>query len=95
MMMMMEPVVIRFGKKKIKCESCVKFLDIMLDANLSWKYHIAELSKKLSRSIEIFYKIGHLVLFVILFFHFLWNSYEGLCKRTKPMYKKFFFSKKL
>ena len=49
-----EPVVIRFGKKKIKHESCVKFLGIMLDANVSWKYHIAELSKKLSRTIGIF-----------------------------------------
>ena len=54
---LVEPVIIRFGKKKIKRESCVKFLGIMLDANLSWKYHIAELSKKLSRSIGIFYKI--------------------------------------
>ena len=48
------PVVIRFGKKKIKRESCVKVLGIMLDANLSWKYHIAELSKKLSKTIGIF-----------------------------------------
>ena len=38
----------------------------MLDANLSWKYHIAELSKKLSRSIGIFYKIRHLVPLEIL-----------------------------
>ena len=62
----MEPVIIRFGKKKIKRENCVKFLGIMLDANLSWKYHIAELSKKLSRSIVIFYKIRHLVPLEIL-----------------------------
>ena len=39
---LVEPVVIRFGKKKIKCESCVKSLGIMLDANLSWKCHIVE-----------------------------------------------------
>ena len=51
---LVEPVIIRFGKKKIKRESCVKFLGIVLDANLSWKYHIAELSKKLSRSIGAF-----------------------------------------
>ena len=49
-----EPVVIRFGKKIIKRESCVKFLGIMLDANLSWKYHITELSKKLSRTTGFF-----------------------------------------
>ena len=46
---LVEPVIIGFGKKKIKRESCVKFLGIMMDANLSWKYHIAELSKKLSK----------------------------------------------
>ena len=65
-MKLVEPVIIRLGKKKIKRESCVKFLGIMLDANLSWKYHIAELSKKLSRSIGIFHKIRHLVPLEIL-----------------------------
>ena len=63
---LVEPVIIRFGKKKLKRESCVKFLGIMFDANLSWKYHIAELSKKLSRSIGIFDKIRHLVPLEIL-----------------------------
>ena len=63
---LVEPVIIRFSKKKIKCESYVKFLGIMLDANLSWKYHIAELSKMLSRSTGIFYKIQQLVPLEIL-----------------------------
>ena len=63
---LVKPVAIRFGKKKIKCESCVKFMGIMLDANLSWKYHTAELSKKLSRTTGIFYKIRHLVPLEIL-----------------------------
>ena len=54
---LVEPIIMRFGKKKIKHESCVNFLGIMLDANLNWKYHIAELSEKLSRSIGIFYII--------------------------------------
>ena len=58
-----EPIAIRFAKKKIKRESCVKFLGIMLDANLSWKYHIAELSKKLLRTIGIFIK--HNILFLL------------------------------
>ena len=30
-----KPVIIRFGRKKIKCESCVKFLGNLLDENLS------------------------------------------------------------
>ena len=36
-------------------------MGVLLDCNLSWKYHINELSKKLSRTIGIFYKIRHFV----------------------------------
>ena len=75
---LVEPIVIGFTKKKIKCESCVKLLGIMLNANLSWKYHIAELSKKLSRTTGIFYKIQHLspleilkILYYSLFYSFI------------------------
>ena len=59
---LVEPVVIRFGKKKIKLESCVKFLGLLLDVNLSSKYHIAELSKQLSRTIGFFIKYDNLFL---------------------------------
>ena len=38
-----EHIVLKIGKKKIKEESYVKFLGIMLDANLSWKTHMAEI----------------------------------------------------
>ena len=31
----LEPVIIRFGRKKINRESCVKFLGVLLDENLS------------------------------------------------------------
>ena len=70
-------VVIRFGRKKIKCENCVKFLGILLDANLSWKYHVNELSKKLSRTIGIFYKSRHFVPLEILqiFYYSLFFSF--------------------
>ena len=51
-----EPIVIRFCRKKIQREKYVNFLGVLLDENLSWKYHIYELSKKLSRTIGIFYK---------------------------------------
>ena len=30
-----EPVTVKFGRKKIERENCVKFLGILLDANLS------------------------------------------------------------
>ena len=56
-----KPVIIRFCRKKIQRENCVKFLSVLLDCNLSWKYHINELSKKLSRTVGIFHKIRRFV----------------------------------
>ena len=35
----------------------IKYLGLLLDSKLSWKFHIHELSKKLSRAIGILYKI--------------------------------------
>ena len=52
-------IVLRFGRKSIKQESYVKFLGILLDSNLSWKFHLTELSKKLARTAGLFYKIRH------------------------------------
>ena len=61
-----EPIVIRFCRKRIQREKYVKFLGVLLDENLCWKYHINELSKKLSRTIGIFYKIRHFVPYEVL-----------------------------
>ena len=61
-----EPIVIRFCRRKIQIEKYVKFLSVLVDENLSWKYHINELSKKFSRTIGIFYRIRHFVRFEIL-----------------------------
>ena len=47
------------GRKKIKQESCVKFLGLLLDSNLSWKFHLTELLKKLARTVGLFHKIRH------------------------------------
>ena len=52
-----EHIVLKIGNKKIKQESYVKFLGVVLDSNLSWKFHLAELSKKLARTAGLFYKI--------------------------------------
>ena len=63
-----EPIVIRFCRKRIQREErkYVKFLGVLSDENLCWKYHIYELSKKLSRTIGIFYKIRHFVPYKVL-----------------------------
>ena len=43
-------------KFPIKQTHYVKFLGVLLDANLSWKYHLTELSKKLARTCGMFLK---------------------------------------
>ena len=79
-----EQIIIKFMKKKIQRKISVKFLGVLLDSNLRWKSHITELSKKLSRTIEIFCKIRHFVpleilkaLFLILFFCIIWHRCLG------------------
>ena len=61
-------IILKFGKKKISQETCLKFLGLLLDSNLSWKAHITELARKLSRSVGLFYKIRHYASFDILKF---------------------------
>ena len=52
-------IVLKIGNKKIKQESYVRFLGVLLDSNLSWNFHLSELSKKLARTAGLFYKIRH------------------------------------
>ena len=52
-------VVLKIGNKKIKQESYVRFLGVLLNSNLSWNFHLSELSKKLARTAGLFYKIRH------------------------------------
>ena len=52
---------IKFGKKPVTRSRYVKFLGVLMDEHLSWKFHISELAKKLSRTSGIFFKIRHLL----------------------------------
>ena len=52
-----EHIVLKIGNKKLKQESHARFLGVLLDSTLSWKFHISELSKKLARTVGLFYKI--------------------------------------
>ena len=54
-----EAVSIKIGNLPIRKTCCVKFLGVLLDENLSWKYHLTELSKKLARTCGMFFKIRH------------------------------------
>ena len=69
---------IKLGSKVINCVQSIKYLVILVDATLSWKPQIMELSKKLARTTGIFYKIRHYVssdtlklLYYSLFYSFL------------------------
>ena len=69
---------IKLGRKAITRMNYVKYLGVLIDSTLSWKPHVTELSKKLSRNCAIFFKIRHYVnpetlrlLYYSLFYSFL------------------------
>ena len=73
-----DPITIRFGRKKVCQEKFVKFLGVLLDETPSFRFHLAELSKKLSRVTGIFFKCRHLLplevlktLYYAMFFPFI------------------------
>ena len=54
-------VSIKVGREHVNHARYVKFLGLLLDENLNWRYHLSELSKKLARTCGIFFKIRHLL----------------------------------
>ena len=83
---------IKIGKKYIKRVKIVKFLGLLLDEHLHWKYHLNELSKKLARNCGMFLKIRKLLpldvlicLYNALFLSFLqyglivWGHFSLAC----------------
>ena len=56
-----EPIALKFGLKKISQADHVRFLGVLLDETLGWKPHLVELSRKLARSVGIFYKLRYYV----------------------------------
>ena len=90
-------VKIKIGKEQVNQAKYVKFLGLLLDENLNWKYHLSELSKKLARTSGIFFKIRHFLptsvlvsLYYSLFASFLqygiivWGLTYDI--HTKPIY---------
>ena len=68
-----ETITIKINKKAIAEKKYVKYLGVLIDSSLTWKYHIDNLSKKISRSIGVMYKIREFVNKNILM-----NLYYGL-----------------
>ena len=50
-------IAIKIGKKHIAKVKYIKFLGVLSDEKLTWKYHITELSKKLARTCGILFKV--------------------------------------
>ena len=59
-------ITIKINKKAIAEEKYVKYLGVLIDSSLSWKTHIDNLVKKISRPIGIMYKIRYYVNHIIL-----------------------------
>ena len=43
--------------KAINEKEAIKYLGVLVDSSLSWKHQISNLNKKISRSIDIMYKL--------------------------------------
>ena len=100
-----QTIVLKIGKNKIKQETHVRFLGVLLDSTLSWRwYHLTELSKKLTGTVGLFYKIRHyasqdnlLLLYHVVFFTFIaygvsvWGlTYPSLLNPISVSQKKIF-----
>ena len=60
------PVTILINKQAIDEVKYVKYLGVLIDSHLSFKYHLNELTKKVSRGIGILYKLHNYVTTKIL-----------------------------
>ena len=52
---------VKIGNLPVKKSCYDKFLGVLLDENLSWKYHWTELSKKPVRTCGMIFKVRHLL----------------------------------
>ena len=52
-----ENITIKINKKAIVEKECIKYLGVLIDSTLSWKHHISNVSKKVSRSLGVMYKL--------------------------------------
>ena len=54
-------VTLLLDKKSISEKSHIKYLGVLVDQHLNWKYQISNVSKKISRSIGIMYRLRNFV----------------------------------
>ena len=58
---MKQNIRIKINGKLISEKEYIKYLGVLIDSTLSWKYNISSLCKKISRSIGIMYKLKSFV----------------------------------
>ena len=70
-------IVLELNRTKIFESPKIKYLGLILDSRLTWKFHIAELTKKLSRSVGMLFKIRDYTPRPVLvsLYHSLFNSH--------------------
>ena len=54
---MKDHITIKINNKVIDQKEFTKYLGVLMDSTLSWKFHISNISEKISRSIGIMYKL--------------------------------------
>ena len=50
-----------FSNIEIKRENSIKFLGVIIDENLTWKYHIEVVENKTSKNVGVLYRASHLL----------------------------------
>ena len=69
-----------YGKRLYPTES-VKYLDVKIDTNLSWQYHVSDLSVKLNRGDALLFKMRKYVSLKMLrsIYFAIFDSYLSNC----------------
>ena len=70
-----------FNNIEIKKENSVKFLDAIINENLTWKNHIEVIENKISKNIEVLSRASHLLDFSFIFilhFAYIYISYANI-----------------
>ena len=79
-------VTLKLDKKALSQKDCIKYLGVFVDCHLDWKHHISTVSKKVSRSIGVMYRIRKYVdlhvlksvYYSLIYSHCLCHSSLGL-----------------